>query len=35
MVDDRIHRFLVAVDDLQDALGQTGLFHQLSQHQRH
>ena len=32
---DRVHRFLVAVDDLQDALGQARFLGQFRQHQRH
>jgi hypothetical protein len=35
MVEDRIDRRLVAIHDLQDAVGQPGLGHQLGQHQRH
>ena len=35
MVEDRINRFLVAVDDLQDTVGQARLLHQFGQHQRH
>ena len=35
VVEDRVNRFLVAVDDLQHALGQARFFHQLGQHQRH
>jgi hypothetical protein len=35
VVEDRVDRLLVAVDDLQDALGQARLDHQFGQHQRH
>ena len=35
MVEDRVHRRLVAVDDLQDAVGQPRLGHQLGEHQGH
>jgi hypothetical protein len=34
VVEDRVHRVLVAVDDLQDAIGQPGLLTQFGQHHR-
>ena len=35
MVEDGVDRLLVAVDDLQDSVGQAGLLHQFREHQRH
>ena len=35
IVEDRIHRFLVAIDDVEDARRQSRLDHQLRQHHRH
>jgi hypothetical protein len=35
VVEDGVHRFLVAIDDIEDARRQAGLDHQLRQHHRH
>ena len=35
MVEDGVDGFLVAVHDLEDAVGQAGFLHQLGEHQRH
>ena len=35
MVEDRVDHFLVAVDDVEDAVGQAGFLHQLGEAHRH